>query len=564
MAFNLDYTDCIIARISQNPLIINLHPENQRRIARLFARLVNLGVKVFITTHSFPIGFVLDLFHLLKKGKVIKAVQQTERRVQVLLASYGAAGIAAHLFIEQIKFDLASVDLDTEIVSEPYPHPDEMFSISIDPSFKNTLVRAFEYVSQALLREGKKEIPVFRWWLKPASGEREIEAIEGNSLYGAFVVGMLCSARHENVSPKVAISCDGSQYGRMLPIVDDLGCQAAERQGWRLVVAKETENAWEPETIEKAIRYFTSEKEFEVMDYLDLVHDRWKKWQRGDKTQLLAQGIQISDESALSLKEKPFDLKKVNIPIFISSPRLAKTITEKKCSFEDAIYATLKKEYLIDGRAVSDDFLALVKEKFLSGQCYLLLDDFYDVEAVLKDELDIFVLNYKKCQICKPPKKPIPPINIIFKLLSLLKNPISSRNRIFKLSFFLIMIIILPIVIALYYIGKGGGVDDNNPWYDKAKMESDNQFALGYLNMGLKEYPKHVDSLALKIKLLLLIGGRDKRGEAEKVAENIKKMGISRELDDWVDCLRENFFKSSDRLVMTTETEIESLCPFSR
>ncbi len=31
---------------------LNLHPENQRRIARLFARLVNLGVKVFITTHS--------------------------------------------------------------------------------------------------------------------------------------------------------------------------------------------------------------------------------------------------------------------------------------------------------------------------------------------------------------------------------------------------------------------------------------------------------------------------------------------------------------------------------
>jgi AAA15 family ATPase/GTPase len=31
---------------------LNLHPENQCRISRLFARLVNLGVKVFITTHS--------------------------------------------------------------------------------------------------------------------------------------------------------------------------------------------------------------------------------------------------------------------------------------------------------------------------------------------------------------------------------------------------------------------------------------------------------------------------------------------------------------------------------
>jgi hypothetical protein len=31
---------------------LNLHPENQRRMARLFSRLVNLGIKVFITTHS--------------------------------------------------------------------------------------------------------------------------------------------------------------------------------------------------------------------------------------------------------------------------------------------------------------------------------------------------------------------------------------------------------------------------------------------------------------------------------------------------------------------------------
>ena len=31
---------------------LNLHPKNQRRIARLFARLVNIGINVFITTHS--------------------------------------------------------------------------------------------------------------------------------------------------------------------------------------------------------------------------------------------------------------------------------------------------------------------------------------------------------------------------------------------------------------------------------------------------------------------------------------------------------------------------------
>ncbi|ARN57886.1 AAA family ATPase [Sedimentisphaera salicampi] len=31
---------------------LNLHPENQRKIARLFARLINIGIKIFVTTHS--------------------------------------------------------------------------------------------------------------------------------------------------------------------------------------------------------------------------------------------------------------------------------------------------------------------------------------------------------------------------------------------------------------------------------------------------------------------------------------------------------------------------------
>ena len=31
---------------------LNLHPENQLRIARLFSQLVNIGIKIFVTTHS--------------------------------------------------------------------------------------------------------------------------------------------------------------------------------------------------------------------------------------------------------------------------------------------------------------------------------------------------------------------------------------------------------------------------------------------------------------------------------------------------------------------------------
>ena len=48
---------------------LNLHPENQRRIARLFARLVNLGIKVFITTHSDYIVKELNTLIMLRQNK---------------------------------------------------------------------------------------------------------------------------------------------------------------------------------------------------------------------------------------------------------------------------------------------------------------------------------------------------------------------------------------------------------------------------------------------------------------------------------------------------------------
>ena len=48
---------------------LNLHPKNQRRIARLFARLVNLGIKVFVTTHSDYIVKELNTLIMLNHDK---------------------------------------------------------------------------------------------------------------------------------------------------------------------------------------------------------------------------------------------------------------------------------------------------------------------------------------------------------------------------------------------------------------------------------------------------------------------------------------------------------------
>ena len=47
---------------------LNLHPTNQRRIARLFSRLIQVGVKVFMTTHSDYIIKELNTLIMLNQG----------------------------------------------------------------------------------------------------------------------------------------------------------------------------------------------------------------------------------------------------------------------------------------------------------------------------------------------------------------------------------------------------------------------------------------------------------------------------------------------------------------
>ena len=56
---------------------LSLHPENQRRIARLFASLINLGVKVFLTTHSDYIIKELNTLIMLNHDKPhLKAIAE--------------------------------------------------------------------------------------------------------------------------------------------------------------------------------------------------------------------------------------------------------------------------------------------------------------------------------------------------------------------------------------------------------------------------------------------------------------------------------------------------------
>lgn len=59
---------------------LNLHPSNQRRIARLFARLLPVGIKVFITTHS---------DYIIKELNTLILLNQDSPRLQVLAEREG-------------------------------------------------------------------------------------------------------------------------------------------------------------------------------------------------------------------------------------------------------------------------------------------------------------------------------------------------------------------------------------------------------------------------------------------------------------------------------------------
>lgn len=81
---------------------LNLHPENQRRVARLLARLVNLGIRVYITTHSDYI--IKELNTLLMLNRDIPYLKRLSERYcyepeELLLASEVRAYVAKEALV---------------------------------------------------------------------------------------------------------------------------------------------------------------------------------------------------------------------------------------------------------------------------------------------------------------------------------------------------------------------------------------------------------------------------------------------------------------------------------
>lgn len=83
---------------------LNLHPENQRRMARLFARLINAGVNVFVTTHSDYLIRELNLLIMFNSGNIrLKELAKQENYIESELLSPSQV----HVYI--VKKDSVSV-----------------------------------------------------------------------------------------------------------------------------------------------------------------------------------------------------------------------------------------------------------------------------------------------------------------------------------------------------------------------------------------------------------------------------------------------------------------------
>ncbi|MBE9070034.1 hypothetical protein IQ260_25670 [Leptolyngbya cf. ectocarpi LEGE 11479] len=101
----------------------------------------------------------------------------------------------------------------------------------------------------------------------------------------------------------------------------------------------------------------------------------------------------------------------------------------------------------------------------------------------------------------------------------------------------------------------------SEPWLGKAHIsfaQGRSGIAIHFVNKALQQNSTHWQTLAFKIKLLLLLGGNHWE-EAKKLT--IDSQGLSKKLDNWLNCLaKEGIFTQ----ILITEATLDSLCPFPR
>jgi predicted ATPase len=114
----------------------NLHPANQRKMARLFVRLIKAGVKVFVTTHSDYL--IKELNNLIvfnnsfcNKDEIMKKYMYTEKDVldRSLVKAYAAEkNTLVSADIDEMGIEVTS--FDKEIDEMNYIYDDMLFAMA--------------------------------------------------------------------------------------------------------------------------------------------------------------------------------------------------------------------------------------------------------------------------------------------------------------------------------------------------------------------------------------------------------------------------------------------------
>lgn len=108
---------------------MNLHPDNQRRLARIFARMINNGLRLIISTHSDYI--IRELNNLIMLNALFVREHEIETgyskneaidkdRVQALLFNYnGIMGVTASTInVDSFGFEVTTIDSTIEDQNE--------------------------------------------------------------------------------------------------------------------------------------------------------------------------------------------------------------------------------------------------------------------------------------------------------------------------------------------------------------------------------------------------------------------------------------------------------------
>ena len=115
---------------------LNLHPENQIRIARLFSRLVNIGINVFLTTHSDYIIKELNTLIMLNQDKDhIKEIIKEEGYKKEELIKYSDINVYT---AKKEKILLPNKKRKTDCQTLVKANVDEIYGIDA-PSFDKTI-----------------------------------------------------------------------------------------------------------------------------------------------------------------------------------------------------------------------------------------------------------------------------------------------------------------------------------------------------------------------------------------------------------------------------------------